>query len=63
MAETIGSWTSQQLARFITQAMHTLQKPASVQHDEIRAVKMLIVSDQMQLSPAAITYLKHKLGL
>jgi hypothetical protein len=61
--ETIGTWSKAKLAKFIENqlASHPAALPPSLTGQTIKASKMLIVGDRVQLSAQALRYIKDNL--
>lgn len=61
--KTIGSMTKAQLAKFIENQLNATPPslPASLVGQTVRASKMLVVADRIQLSAQALRYIKDNL--
>lgn len=60
---TIGDWTKAQLAKFIENQLRASPPalPASLTGQTIKASKLLVIGDRVQISPQALRYIKDNL--
>lgn len=64
--EKIGDWDKVRLARFVERAIATgvgANLPPSLIGEELRSTGLLVVENDLEISPQAIQYLKDVLGL
>lgn len=64
--ELIGNWDKVRLARFVERAISTgvgANLPPSLIGEELRSTGLLVVENDLELSPQAIQYLMSVLGL
>jgi hypothetical protein len=61
--EVIGSWSKAKLAKFIENqlASHPAALPASLTGQTVKASKLLIIGDRVQISAQALRYIKDNL--
>lgn len=60
---TIGDWSKAQLARFIENQLRTSPPalPTSLTGQTIKAAKLLVVADRIQISPQGLRWIKDNL--
>lgn len=60
---TIGDWTKAQLAKFIENQLRssTPALPNSLTGQTLKATKLLVIGDRVQISPQALRYIKDNL--
>ena len=60
---TIGNWSKAQLAKFIENQLRTNPPalPASLTGQTLKASKLLIIGDRVQISAQALRYIKDNL--
>lgn len=66
MAEKIADWDNVRLARFVERAISQgigPNMPASLIGEELRSTGLLVVENDLELSPQAVQYLIGVLGL
>jgi hypothetical protein len=61
--ETIGDWSKAKLAKFIENqlASHPTALPSSLTGQTVKASKLLIIGDRVQISAQALRYIKDNL--
>lgn len=60
---TIGNWSKAQLAKFIENQLRTNPPalPNSLTGQTLKATKLLVIGDRVQISPQALRYIKDNL--
>lgn len=60
---TIGNWTKAQLAKFIENQLrtHPPALPVSLTGQTLKANKLLVIADRVQISAQALRYIKDNL--